>query len=325
LIGHGDSTPSHLYPNDSNTEDTWPEGLAHLTQLGIEQEFKFGQYLRKHYIDQYTFLSPTYKSYELHVQSTDTSRTLMSATALLQGLYPSKEAALWDPVPVHTRPLHKDPMLNMDIPCERFNRGFLAALSTEKGKKFVSDNQEFIDFVTGEAGYANSTINSIWDVYSTLQIEIWNNKSTPSWVTPEVFEHLKLMYWKKFEFLYHSEDQQKIKGGLFLTETDDTITAVLTALGIWDRNVPLVGAAVFFEVYFTHVQTYSIRVLYKNDTRTDPFTDPYRVIMPGGVVALSVFSVVFLIGLVSLFVWCYRRQQQEVHYQPANFASEPRI
>jgi len=29
----------------------------------------------------------------------------------------------------------------MDIPCERFNRGFLAALSTEKGKKFVSDNQ----------------------------------------------------------------------------------------------------------------------------------------------------------------------------------------
>lgn len=47
---------------------------------------------------------------QLYVQSTDTSRTLMSATALLEGLYPSTEAALWDPVPVHTRPLDKDPV-----------------------------------------------------------------------------------------------------------------------------------------------------------------------------------------------------------------------
>ena len=72
------------------------------------QHYQLGQWLRKRYITDQPFLNPTYKRTELKVISTDYDRTIMSADANLQGLYPrSKDlgkGTLWRPIPVYRLP-----------------------------------------------------------------------------------------------------------------------------------------------------------------------------------------------------------------------------
>ena len=51
------------------------------------QQFNLGKFLGKRYIDELQFLSPHYRSEEIFVISTDTNRTIQSATANMMGMY----------------------------------------------------------------------------------------------------------------------------------------------------------------------------------------------------------------------------------------------
>lgn len=63
-------------------------GTGKLTPSGMRQHYLLGRFLRKKYIDDMKFLSPTYKREELHVSSTHIERTVESARSHLLGLYP---------------------------------------------------------------------------------------------------------------------------------------------------------------------------------------------------------------------------------------------
>ena len=111
IIRHGDRTPycSEIPINPYN----WPEGLGELTAIGIQQEFSLGRNLRSIYIKQYGLLPEKYDSSSLYVRSSDFNRTLMSAQALLIGLYPlgTGPKLPHQPIPIHTVPKAEDRLL----------------------------------------------------------------------------------------------------------------------------------------------------------------------------------------------------------------------
>lgn len=115
IIRHGDRTPTNEIPNDPHK---WSEGLGELTAIGMNQEYKLGNAFYSMYINK--LLPEHYSAKSIYVRSSDYNRTLMSAEAVLLGLYPmgsgaalpkEKEYALpnaFQPIPVHTTAENND-------------------------------------------------------------------------------------------------------------------------------------------------------------------------------------------------------------------------
>lgn len=124
LIRHGDRTPLLVVPKAPHT---WPEGRGQLTAIGMQQEWQRGVEFRKKYVDQYHLLPARLQNDTIYVFSTDFDRTLMSAEAVLLGLYPlgtgpllpgSNKPALpgaYAPVPIHTKPVDASGLFVSDV------------------------------------------------------------------------------------------------------------------------------------------------------------------------------------------------------------------
>eukprot|EP00058_Branchiostoma_floridae_P022604 XP_002608094.1 hypothetical protein BRAFLDRAFT_91428 [Branchiostoma floridae] len=83
LYRHGDRTPYDVYGNDTNTEDTWPQGFMQLTRVGIQQQYELGQFLRSRYVGP-DFLNSSYSRY----QHDATVASLLSALGTFNYIHP---------------------------------------------------------------------------------------------------------------------------------------------------------------------------------------------------------------------------------------------
>lgn len=119
IVRHGDRTPISEIPTDPHL---WAQGLGELSARGMEQEFSLGMQLREKYVNRDKLLPPNYDVNSIYVRSSDYNRTLMSAQALLLGLYPlgsgpllvSESPALpmgFQPIPIHTVSQKEDNLL----------------------------------------------------------------------------------------------------------------------------------------------------------------------------------------------------------------------
>ena len=88
ITRHGSRAPQNL---EKCFGDKWPEGPSQLTPSGERQHYLLGQYMRNRYIVKNKFLSETYDPKEIFVYSSDLSRTIMSASAHMTGIYPRTE------------------------------------------------------------------------------------------------------------------------------------------------------------------------------------------------------------------------------------------
>jgi hypothetical protein len=99
---HGDRVPLLFIPSDpANGPESWPEGCGELTRKGVEQEFHLGELIRGRYG---SFLPQQYNGREFYVYSSNRNRTLMSAQAVLAGMFPregSKPVDWVNPIPIH--------------------------------------------------------------------------------------------------------------------------------------------------------------------------------------------------------------------------------
>ena len=140
MFRHGDRTPVNTFEGDLYTEKDWEQygGFGQLTQTGMMQHFKYGQYLRDRYS---SFLDPIYNRNKVFVRSTNVDRTLMSANSLLAGLFPPKDYQKfnsnldWQPIPIHTYDFDTDPIFFPMGNCPRYN----------ELKNGVLKSQEYID------------------------------------------------------------------------------------------------------------------------------------------------------------------------------------
>lgn len=109
---HGSRTP---FGEVFKTPYEWEVPPGQLTALGMQQEYKLGQRLKKRYIVELELLPATYKDETIHAVANHPSRCIVSAQCLLMGMYPPGtgpetvygENALphrFQPVPIYSLP-----------------------------------------------------------------------------------------------------------------------------------------------------------------------------------------------------------------------------
>ncbi|XP_078579278.1 prostatic acid phosphatase-like [Branchiostoma floridae x Branchiostoma japonicum] len=237
---HGDRTPYNVYGNDTNTEDTWPQGFMQLTRVGIQQQYELGQFLRSRYVGP-EFLNTSYSRYQVQVWSTDTDRTRMSAQANLAGFFPPSgnqvwnPDILWQPIPVHTKPENEDSLLGMP-PCPRFDylkqeyqRTNQEYLQMDQDNKYVSLQAKLVS-MNRLARYKRkpyrvleSKLYEQWDKYHNKELTTssflrtkMHNRTLPVWATPEVYD--KLTEFRSFDLRadFSDRERNRLHGGPLL-------------------------------------------------------------------------------------------------------------
>ncbi|XP_025094992.1 lysosomal acid phosphatase-like [Pomacea canaliculata] len=307
LYRHGDRSPTMVYPTDPYklTAPWWPQGPGCLTPRGMEQQCELGQFLRKEYGQ---LLNSTYVQSEIHVQSSDEQRCLMSAYCNLACLYPPTGSQVWNsninwqPIPVHTRPKEEDNTLNFVAPCPRHSMMLKEELTSDAFRQEETENAEFYSMVVNNTGLAYVNISIIWGIADTTFCERAHNLSLPSWVTDEVYNKLQSLSGLFFNLMFNRTEMSRLRGGPLLKEMlmninstvhdpgsqtykmfmysvhDFTVVALLTSLQVFNNMQTPYAAAVLLELWYDdHNHDYVVRLRYRNDTSVEP----YNLVIPG--------------------------------------------
>ncbi|XP_059184015.1 lysosomal acid phosphatase [Centropristis striata] len=310
LFRHGDRSPVKAYPTDPYQESAWPQGFGQLSQEGMRQHLNLGQFLRTRYKG---FLNETYERHEISVRSTDYDRTLMSAEANLAGLYPPRGQQVfsptlqWQPIPVHTVPQSEEKLLSYPrFDCPRYKQ---LMNETEHTAEFLNVTNEFkdvIELVRNKTGLNNTNVETVWSVYDTLFCESRHNKTAPDWVTPEVFERLRLL--KDFAFriafgVYKPQEKNRLQGGVLLGEIvknlskmsvpdpkvkerlklmmlsahDTTVAALQSSLNVFNGRQPPYASCQIIELYEDENSNFSVSLFFRNDSTVEA----YPLLLPG--------------------------------------------
>ncbi|KRY15540.1 Testicular acid phosphatase -like protein [Trichinella patagoniensis] len=196
LYRHGERTPLSTYPNDPYKEDAWPNGFKQLTVEGCRQQYELGNFLRRKYSK---LLSKSYKSHEIYVRSTNTSRTLASAACNLAGLYRNFQP---EPIPIHTVPEEEDfVLLRTGLPCPGYDLAFKKD-SRKVFSKIDEANEDFFKFVSKMSGIRDASTKSIGRLVGALEREIRNNFIMPDWIFAVWWDPTMGKYRTVYEMLY---------------------------------------------------------------------------------------------------------------------------
>ncbi|BFY98826.1 hypothetical protein BsWGS_01865 [Bradybaena similaris] len=298
LYRHGDRSPVFVYPTDINQPAvTWPDGLGWLTNIGKNQQYELGQYLKSRYDG---FLNTShYNHEEIQVQSSGVERCLMSAYCNLAGLFPPQDDQVWNknipwqPIPVQTRPIKEDNKLAEGSSCPRYEQLLLEVLNSTAIRKEEQDNKAFYNMVAEKTGVKQESISDIWQVIDTLVCERAHNLTWNDWVTPDVWNKLDSLRSLSFDIFFALPEMIKLKGGPLLNEIisnmqasnlsdttiprfymysahDTTVASLLSAMKVFDSQSPIYTALVIVELHSVN-NTTEVRVLYKNDTDREPY------------------------------------------------------
>lgn len=145
--------PKPHSPFDSQYRETVLKGgmlAGQLTSVGMRQMFALGERLRKSYVEDIPFLSPTFNPREIFVRSTNMHRNLESTRCLLAGLFQGQKEG---PVVIHTDEASSEVLYPNYQSCwslrER-TRGRRQAASLQPG---ISEDLEAVKEGVGLAGH----------------------------------------------------------------------------------------------------------------------------------------------------------------------------
>lgn len=118
-----------------------------------------------------------YSPDRVYMRSTDEDRNLMSALCTAAGLFPPTGEEVWNdelnwqPIPIHTIPLHEDYLLNSFVNCARFDQLFKQRLDSKELKALMDQHRTLIEFMERNSGMALAKVNDVWNLYSGIVIE----------------------------------------------------------------------------------------------------------------------------------------------------------
>ncbi|KAH9488851.1 hypothetical protein Btru_058684 [Bulinus truncatus] len=298
LYRHGDRSPSSVYPLDNNQVTAWPDGLGWLTNLGKQQQYELGLYIKNRYSG---FLNTSYYHHEeILIQSSGVERCLMSAYCHLAGLYsPQGEqiwnpSLLWQPIPVQTSPVKTDNKLAISAPCPKYDKLLGDVLQSPEIVKEEQENKVFYDMVEAKTGIKKENILEIWGVSDTLLCEKIHNLTWNDWAYENgVWDKLLSLSSLSSAVYTYTPEMARLTGGPLLKEIisnmqaaviqdapspkfymysahDTTVAALLSAMHVFDRHAPMYRALVMVELHYIQ-NDYFVRIYYRNDTTREPY------------------------------------------------------
>ncbi|KAM9088371.1 prostatic acid phosphatase isoform 4-T4 [Megaptera novaeangliae] len=242
VFRHGDRSPIETFPNDPIKESSWPQGFGQLTQLGMEQHYELGQYIRKRYEK---FLNKSYRHEQVYVRSTDIDRTLMSAMTNLAALFPPEGISVWNPnlpwqpIPVHTVPVSED---------RRVHNFTLPSWATE-------------DSMTKLKKISELSLLSLYGIHKQKE----KSRLQGGVLVKEILYHMK----SATQPLNH----RKL---IMYSAHDTTVSALQMALDVYNGILPPHASCHLMELYFEKGQ-YFIEMYYRNETQHEP----HSLTLPG--------------------------------------------
>lgn len=96
----------------------------------------------------------------------------MSAEACLAGLFPPHGYEIWNrninwqPIPVHTVPIHEDYVLNAHVKCDRYDKVYAAI-----DRNLIEQHEPLIKYLEKHSGRSLRTLYDISKLHDTLKIE----------------------------------------------------------------------------------------------------------------------------------------------------------
>lgn len=107
----------------------------------------------------------------------------MTTEAVLAGLFPPNkeeiwiEDILWQPIPVHTKPVTEDYLLINQTPCPRFAEIFGTYMQeSDYAKDIVAKVAELSPYLSKKSGMNISTLVDTFLFYDALHVENLQNK-----------------------------------------------------------------------------------------------------------------------------------------------------
>lgn len=165
--------PKPHSPYDCQYRETTLKGgmfAGQLTKVGMQQMYALGERLRKNYVEDTPFLSPTFNPQEVFVRSTNMYRNLESTRCLLAGLFQRQKEG---PIIIHTDEASSEVLYPNYQNCWRLRhrtRGRRQAASLQPGisedlKKVKegmgSDSSDEVDFLTLLDNVAAEQVHSL--------------------------------------------------------------------------------------------------------------------------------------------------------------------
>ncbi|XP_063242510.1 uncharacterized protein LOC134542291 [Bacillus rossius redtenbacheri] len=296
LFRHGDRAPTGSYPNDpyNDVARYWPRGYGQLSEIGEEQHYRLGSYLRQRYSD---LLPLTYNYNDTHIRSTDVDRTLVSARCNLEGLYPPTEKTLSQPsikfqaIPIHTETQSNDDLLLPFDNCAKYT-SLVSLLKQSREYQCVMETTADVQReVSAHAGYTTFDAG----IADVLFIEDLYNLKLPDWVTPYYPTPLRNLYLlENYIVNAGTTELQRYAAGPMLKEIIENMQAKVNATLSPDRSLYIYSAhddnvvntlqalKVFNGILVPYASTvlielreksgsFYVTVSYKNSTETEPY------------------------------------------------------
>jgi len=266
IVRHGDRNPGKETPNSPYP---WIGELNALTDKGVNRKQAIGKALRNEYIEKFYLLPKTYQPGTMLVRSTDTTRTIKSAEALLYGLYPDNLRQNAQ-IQIFVEKNDKDRLLIVQPDSSIFSiikvyfwkKSFwsqqiqileqkLAKLSSLTGLPLngfddldgLADNLHvrLINHVPLPDGIDEATANEIIDLHKKAILSFFE--------LPEVSKPTGMKLLNEINSLFDEAIKQKssLKYALFSAH-DSTIMATLNALGVKVTEIPPFGSRLNFSL-----------------------------------------------------------------------------
>lgn len=279
----------------------WRHGRGELTNLGANQTYKLGQFLRKRY---HRFLDPIVAKEIVSVKSTDDDKNVASALAVLAGMYPvnatwnASHASLviWRPIAIRTSSPNDNDNLSLPLTGNsNYDRLKDDIFSSKWMKEYEHNNSQFLHnafLVTGEI-WNMSNIYKLADNILTLNshdvalLRFWDMPGLGS------IEKLKEMYAIYLGSLFtdkngsYTKTIATLQGGILLNQIvrsmknkiqhagskllmsgysvpTTTLVGLLVTLGNYDWIAPGHASSLIFELYSHTNGSHEIEVSYRN-------------------------------------------------------------
>uniref|UniRef100_A0A1Y1N7Z4 Acid phosphatase n=1 Tax=Photinus pyralis TaxID=7054 RepID=A0A1Y1N7Z4_PHOPY len=304
IFRHGIRTPADTYPNDPYiNDDLYPVGWGQITNEGKQQLYEHGRYLRNRYG---AFLGDHYTPSEYYVQTTDVDRTKVSAQCINAGLWPPNAAQKWgaldwQPIPSNSEPLNQDDLLLVRRPCPKYHKELQRVINTTEISNRLRASQTLFADLTKHTGKRVKDFEDVQDIFTTLMSEEAYGLKLPPWTAE--FYPKRILNATVFSYVLnaYNNNLNRLKGGVLVKKLiadwtaatsggkrkaslfighDSTIVNLLSALKIWEPQLPGFAINVLFELSHNGTRDeYGVEIFLRNSTNV--WDEPHRLTIPG--------------------------------------------